>query len=466
MREFEATANRLRESGEFFLRGRPVYIARAPGRIDVMGGNVDYTGGLVFQMTTREATWAAQLRENDRIIFLNPQMRAYGWQDRAEFRLEDLQHEQHVRDIANQCAELRWTAYVLGPLHFLQKHFPSRMHSGVSVYLESNVPLNKGVSSSAAVEVATMASVARAYGIELEGVELAQACQWAENVIAESACGIMDQAAIVLGEEGSCLPLLCQPCTPFEPVRIPARLALWAIDSGVRHAVTGVEYEVARAACFMGYKLICDWEDLPLRLEDKEGIPRWPRWVDPQWNGYPSNILPSVFRSRYEHRLPETWTGAEFLQGDRIHADPFTRVRPEVLYPIRACARYAVEENHRIQLFVELIRGSGSQPSKATCELLGELMFQSHYSYTECGLGAEATDLIVKFVREEGPQRGMYGAKITGGGSGGTVAVLGDAEAEIPFRRVVERYAEIQGQTPHVFAGTSMGTGQFGVGVI
>ncbi|MGH9450124.1 MAG: galactokinase family protein, partial [Terriglobia bacterium] len=218
MHEFEAAANGLRESGQFFLRGRPVYIARAPGRIDVMGGNVDYTGGLVFQMTTREATWAAaQLRMDDRVIFLNPQMRTYGWQDRAEFRLEDLQHEHRVRELANQCAELRWTAYVLGPLHFLQKHFSSRMRSGVSVYLQSNVPLNKGVSSSAAVEVAAMSSVAHACGIELEGVELAQACQWAENVIAESACGIMDQAAIVLGEEGSCLPLLCQPCAPSEP---------------------------------------------------------------------------------------------------------------------------------------------------------------------------------------------------------------------------------------------------------
>ncbi len=464
MHKFEAKVSALRSSGEFFLQGLPIHTARAPGRIDLMGGNVDYTGGLVFQMTTRESTKAAaQLRPDDRIIFLNPQMGEYGWRERAEFRLEDLQDDAQVRDLVNQSPELRWTAYVLGTLRFLRKNFPKRMNSGLSVYLESSVPLNKGVSSSAAVEVAAMKSAASAYGIELAGVELARACQWAENVIAGSACGIMDQAAIVLGEEGSCLPLLCQPCQPFAPVSIPEELAIWAIDSGVRHAVTGMEYEAARAACFMGYKLVCAWERLPLQLKEAEGIPRW---VDPEWNGYPSNIAPSAFRSRYEHRLPETCTGAEFLREHHTHADPFTRVRPEGIYSVRACMRYAVEENHRIQLFVELIREAGNRLSRAAAMLLGELMYQSHYSYTECGLGVEATDLIVNLVREEGAERGLYGAKITGGGSGGTVAILGDRGAETSFRRVVQRYAEIQRQTPYVFEGSSMGADRFGVRVI
>ena len=67
------------------------------------------------------------------------------------------------------------------------------------MYIYSEVPLNKGVSSSAAVEVAVMKPAARAYGLDLHGIDLAEACQWVENVIAESACGIMDQAAVVTG---------------------------------------------------------------------------------------------------------------------------------------------------------------------------------------------------------------------------------------------------------------------------
>ncbi|MDE3178595.1 MAG: galactokinase [Acidobacteriota bacterium] len=455
MHEFKATIMRLREPEGIFARERPVYAARAPGRIDLMGGNADYTGGLVFQMTTREATLAAsQLRDDGRVVLLNPGMRSFGWSERASLPAADLSNPKRVREIANASPEMRWTAYVLGPLHFLYQRAGGRLNSGVSLYIESSVPLNKGVSSSAAVEVAVMKSAAEALGIKLGGVELARACQWAENVIAEAACGIMDQAAVALGEEGSCLPLLCQPCIPYSPVRIPEELAIKAIDSGVRHAVTGQEYEAARAACFMGYALIAEWENLPLRLDESDGIARW---IDPRWNGYPSDIPPSVFRALYERRLPETMTGAEFLACGRVLPDPFTKVRPEGIYPVRACMRYAVEENQRIKLFVELIRG---KPSVQTRRLLGEQMLQSHYSYTECGLGSEATDQIVNLVRED---PALYGAKITGGGSGGTVVILGDAGDDEPFQRVTTRYAEIIGSLPHVFEGSSQGADQFGV---
>ena len=187
------------------------------------------------------------------------------------------------------------------------------------MYLQSEVPLNKGVSSSAAVEVAVMKPAARAYGIDLHGIELAEACQWVENVIAESACGIMDQAAATLGDEDCVLPLLCQPCQPFPLVRLPEELHCWAVDSGVSHAVTGIEYEAARAAAFMGYKLICDWEGLPVTFDAKSRIPRY---TDPRWRGYLSEVTPSVFRSKYEWRLPERMPGSEFLRRRAVSSRP------------------------------------------------------------------------------------------------------------------------------------------------
>jgi len=455
MTDFQSTVSALKRSGVCFAPDRPVSIGRSPGRLDLMGGNVDYTGGLVFQATIREATWAAvQLRSDQRIVLLNPQMRERGFQERVEFTLADLSTEQQVREQVNRTPELRWTAYVAGLFYLLKQRYPERVSTGASVYIESEVPLNKGVSSSAAVEVAVMKTAAAAYGLDLVGIELAEACQWVENVIAESACGIMDQAAAVLGDEGYVLPLLCQPCLPQPLVRLPETLACWAVDSGVSHAVTGLEYEAARAAAFMGYKLICDWEGLPVRLE---GSGRIPRYVDPRWNGYLSNVAPSLFRSRYEQRLPERISGADYLAAGQVHADPFTTVRAEVHYRVRACTRYAVEENHRIELFVELAGRAGSGV------LMGELMYQSHYSYTECGLGCEATDLLVELVRAEGAANGLHGAKITGGGAGGTVAVLGRQDAGPAFQRVVERYAQARGFPPYVFRGSSPGADRFGI---
>jgi len=464
MNGFEEKVGELRKSGRFFSRLKPVYICRAPGRLDLMGGNVDYTGGLVFQATIREATWAAaQARDDERIVFWNPQMLSEGWLDQVEFKLASLTDEDIVRKLVNSSPQVRWTAYVLGVFYLLRCKYPEQVRAGASIYIESEVPLNKGVSSSAAIEVAVMKAVSAAYGVPLAGVELAELCQWVENVIAESACGIMDQAASVLGDEGYVLPLVCQPCSPKPLVKLPAGLRCWGIDSGVRHAVTGVEYEGARAGAFVGYRMICEREHLPVTLDSSGRIPRY---VEPRWNGYISNISPSIFRSRYEDDLPLRASGTEIQALSQTHIDPYTTIRPEVSYRVRQCTRYAVEENQRIEMFVELARGASQEHSENTFRLMGDLMFQSHWSYTECGLGCEATDTLVELVRAECAEGKLYGAKITGGGGGGTVAVLGPEDAEEAFRRVVRKYADSRGTEPYVFEGSSMGADRFGIQVL
>lgn len=464
MSAFEQKVAQLQQSGTFFSQSKPVYVCRAPGRLDLMGGNVDYTGGLVFQATIREATWAAaQARDDGRIAFWNPQMQQEGWFDKIDFELSALTAEETVRKLVNRSPQVRWTAYVLGIFYLLRCKHPAQVRSGANVYIESEVPLNKGVSSSAAIEVAVMKAVSAAYGIPLAGVELAELCQWVENVIAESACGIMDQAASVLGDEGYVLPLLCQPCCAKSLVKLPQGLRCWGIDSGVRHAVAGIEYEAARAGAFIGYRVICDRENLAVSL-DKSG--RIPRFVEPRWNGYISNIAPSIFRCRYENELPLLTSGAEILKSGHEHIDPYTTVRPEVNYRVRACTRYAIEENQRIELFVDLARGAAEEHSENTFRLMGDLMFQSHWSYTECGLGCEATDQLVELVRAECASGHLYGAKITGGGGGGTVAVLGSEDAEEAFQRVVQKYAKIRGSEPYVFDGSSTGADRFGIQVL
>jgi L-arabinokinase len=204
----------------------------------------------------------------------------------------------------------------------------------------------------------------------------------------------------------------------------------------------------------MAYKLICDREAVAPRLEEGDRIPRW---TDDRWNGYLSNVPLSLFRSNYESRLPETLTGAEYLRKAKIHLDPFSLVQPELSYRVRACARFAVEENLRARLTLELLRAG------AGFEEIGELMYQSHYGYIECSLGCEAADYLVSLVCEEGRASGLYGAKITGRGAGGVVAVLGRAGAEEALGCVIERWARLGKLTPFLFEGSSMGADRFGV---
>lgn len=458
---FPERVAQLRTEGRVFRADRSIFVARAPGRLDLMGGNVDYTGGMVFESTLCEATWAAvQLRDDDSIVLINPQMRERGWEDNVTFRVAALTDEEAVRRLVNSDPRIPWTAYVLGTFYWLKRQ---QAISGATVYIASDLPMNKGVSSSAAVEVAVMKAASMAYGRPLKGIELAESCQWTENVIAQSPCGVMDQATIVLGDEDFLLPLLCQPCCPYSPVRLPELIECRAIDSGVSHSVSGMECEIARAAAFMGYKAICDWENLSVVRDDTGRIPRW---KDARWNGYLSNVPPSLFRSRFENRLPETLSGADYLAAGRTHADVFTPVRPEAVYPVRAAARYAVEENQRIRLFIELASNidlARNAAAESAFELMGELMYQSHYAYTDCGLGCRQTDYLVDLVRAEGAASGLYGAKITGGGAGGTVAVLCRKGSSEAFARVVERYVAYSGITPYMFEGSSPGADRYGV---
>jgi galactokinase len=453
---------------DYFMNHQKIFINRTPGRLDLMGGNDDYTGGLVFETTIREATFVAvQQREDRRVVFFNPDVKKLGWKDRIEFSIDDLLESGRVKPLdwvrnwINLDETRSWCAYVLGDLYCLLMKYPKKIKHGFNLYLESQVPLGKGVSSSAALEVAPMKAMAAMYGVQVSGVELASWTQWVELALTQAACGIMDQLAVVMGDEDAFVPMLCQPCQPYPLAKLPSNLKVWGIDSGVRHTVSGIEYEAARSATFMGYRYLCELEGLDPVLDESGTLPRF---VDPLWNGYLANLSPAIFRQKYEDVLPQKVLGADFNHRFFHHLDPFTPVRDEVTYPVRNAVRYAVEENWRVNLFFSLITNCCGGIEERSGELLGELMYQAHTGYTDCGLGSAETDRLVDFARLNKPN-GILGAKITGGGAGGTVAFLGwnTPQAEQAFQSIIAKYRGSTGIDPYIFEGTSKGADAFGV---
>jgi L-arabinokinase len=229
-------------------------------------------------------------------------------------------------------------------------------------------------------------------------------------------------------------------------VAIPDGFRFYGIDSGVRHAVTGSDYGTVRTAAFMGYRIVADAAGLPATLSASNV-----REVDTRWRGYLANLSPEEFESRYAERLPERMRGDEFLARYDGITDTVTHVDPDREYPVRVATAHPVYENARVERFAELLgelRAGDAERALA----MGRLMGESHASYSACGLGSDATDRIVALAMEAGPERGVYGAKITGGGSGGTVAVLARDDA----RDVVREIAAAVG-TPELIEGASDG---------
>jgi galactokinase len=406
-----------------FSRDEVIVVARAPGRLDVLGGIADYAGGLVLGLPIRDAALAAvQVAFDGRVIVVSGRRRlAIAAADLVELPLVELSRRFSGRDA--------WAAYLLGPVALLARDERLPL-TGLRLLVSSSVPEGKGLGSSAAVEIAAACAVSGAFGLVLEPRRIALLGQRAEQLLAGAPCGVMDQMTAACGVAGQLLALLCRPAEIVGTFMLPSGIAVWGIDSGARHAVRGAAYRRTRCASFMGKALLeHDGEYLTaVSLQDLE-----------------------------VERLPERMTGAEFLRGHAGVDDEMTSVEPEVEYPVRAATMHAIEEQGRVETFLGLLDG----PVDASrARLLGELMGASHAGYSRCGLGTAVTDSIVEAVRGAGWERGLIGARVSGGGSGGTVVVLGREEAEPLVRELSETLGA------GLVRGTSPGASSFGTRVV
>ena len=409
----------------------PITLARAPGRLDVMGGVADYSGSLVAEMTIAEAALVALAPRTDRRLrFWSLGIEAEGLTPQADLSLDDFRIDGFLTNYADVQARLRadagtrWAAYLAGCFYVLSAEgvLPDFPH-GANVVLDSRVPLGAGVSSSAAIEVATMQAISAAYGLGLDGVTLARLAQMVENRVVGAPCGIMDQMTSALGVANGLLLILCQPHEVQGTQDLPPGVRVFGINSNVKHSVGGSAYTRARVAAFMGRRIL---------------------GVD-----HLAQIAPHA--GQFVVEAPGEMTGAEFMGLYGETGDTVTTVDAEATYPVQAAARHGILENGRVQRFVHFLSGDGSPVS---LERAGKLMYESHDSYGQIGLGCAETDLLVSLARDAGPDKGIFGAKITGGGSGGTVAFLtyGDG-VEQTIQGIANTYQQQTGLMPQIFEG-------------
>jgi galactokinase len=443
----------------------PLFFARAPGRLDVMGGIADYSGSLVLQLPLAVATTAVLWPIEERTI----ELLSVGDRQPRRFSMPlDSLTDGELRDPSALAAwfaareDDQWAAYVIGVAHacLVRRDSDAASRGGFRLLIESKVPEGKGVSSSAALEVACLSVIAARYGTDMTGEEIATASQWAENHIAGAPCGIMDQMTSACGRRDRLLRLRCQPAIVEGHVDVPRGFRFYGIDSGIRHAVSGSDYGTVRTAAFMGYRIIADVAGLPASI-DAATV----RDADTRWRGYLANVTPAELESRFLAHLPERMTGAEFLRRFDGITDTVTRVQPEREYPVRQATVHPVHENARVTRFAELLGRLRAGRDDEAREM-GALMYASHASYGACGLGSDGTDRLVELVRAAEPGSGLFGAKITGGGSGGTVAVLGTEAAAPAVRDIARRCAEESGREAEVFVGSGPGAEEVGVVVV
>src|ERR1044071_7244468 len=276
-------------------------IARAPGRLDVMGGIADYSGSLVLELPIAEATLAGVQKSGDRRLAIRSLARARYEDLHFDIQLSDLKADyKKIREMFSVKRSTHWAAYVAGIFPVLARECGLEFQTGARILISSDVPPGKGVSSSAALEVATMQAVCAAFGIVIEPRRLAVLCQMVENLIVGAPCGVMDQFTSHCGVENSLISLLCQPAEIKGSVEIPPGIKFWGIDSGVRHAVTGSDYSSVRTGAFMGYRIIAELAGLNVR-KSGDGLVEFD---DKRWHGCLANLSPGEYQSEFAHAIP------------------------------------------------------------------------------------------------------------------------------------------------------------------
>ena len=361
--------------------GRPPAVAaRAPGRVEVIGNHTDYNGGLVLGAgIDREIASAGTLRD-DRVIRL------------VSGGGNEVVVETHLDALDRRTGPDRWINYPVGVIVMLQRA-GMEIDRGMDIAFDSNVPTGAGLSSSAALELATAELVLQFIGASMDPADLVRLCRRAENQFVGVPSGILDQGSSKFSEVNALVAIDCR-VESFQAVPLPGELHLWVFNSHVKHALVTSLYEARHRECMEALEIL-----------------------------------------RQRHPSFEYLTDAT---ADDVQA------AADALEPVRfRRALHVTTEHARV---AEALRSLEAGDAGR----LGALMFASHdSSRTLFENSTPELDAMVHALRDT-PH--VLGARLTGGGFGGAVLALTDpAFDQTAAERVAGLYAEQFGSEPSVF---------------
>ena len=322
--------------------------AQAPGRIEFLGNHLDYNGGPVLGAAINGIVCALAMPREERKIRLFSET------------FEDVVVETSLDDLSRRVGDESWANYPLGILWALQEKelAPS---CGFNLVLTTDLPLSAGLSSSAAVELATALALLQLGQSTLGKIDLARLCRRAENEFVGVPCGILDQGVSAHGEEDRLVLIDCLK-ESFSTLPFPENTCLWIFDTGIKHDLVDSLYSTRHAECSQALEVLRQEQpDLPCLAAAS------------------TETLASV-------SLPET---------------------------ISKRARHVIEEAARVEEAVTLLKGNESTAK------IGELLFASHASSRDLFENScPELDFLVDDLSE---RAGVLGARLTGGGFGGAV---------------------------------------------
>jgi galactokinase len=345
-------------------------IFRAPGRVNLIGEHTDYSDGFVMPVAIEFATWvAASPRDDGKLVVHSEHYAA----------------TEHI-DLATAAPRRHWSDYVAGvAMELLRMGLGLE---GANLLVSGNVPLGSGLSSSAAIEVATALALLGLADKHAGRSDIALICQRAENNFVGARCGIMDQFIACSGRSGHALRLDCRTLE-FQLLPMPRGVSIVVCNTMVRHAIASGEYNQRRRQCESAARTL--------------GVAAL------------RDVSLAEFQ-RHETYLPE---------------------------PEQRRSRHVISENARVAEFAKALQDDDRAA-------MGRLMAESHRSLRQdFEVSCRELDIMVELANQID---GTIGARMTGGGFGGCTVNLVREDAVGGFcERVARGYEKQAGKRPEIY---------------
>jgi galactokinase len=349
--------------------------------VNLIGEHTDYNDGFVMPAALAFFTYAAAAPRNDNKLYVH----SIDFDEAREFDLARIEPSPSGN----------WSDYVRGVAAVIRSRgIPI---GGANLVIKGDVPIGAGLSSSAALEVASAMALIGISNIELDRREIAAICQQAEHNYAGTQCGIMDQFISCFGQADHAILLDCRSLD-FEPSKLPEDIRIVICNTMVKHDLAAGEYNRRRAEC-------------------EAGVNHFQRY------------LPDIRALR------------------DVSENQFASYGSDMPDVVRRRCRHVITENTRVLEAAGALRGDN-------LARFGELMAQSHISLRDdYEVSCTELDLMVELANN---CRGVYGARMTGGGFGGCTVNLVKADAVQDFKAIVAiEYKKRTGLQPEIYTCTA-----------
>lgn len=363
---------------ELFGSTLNMQIIKAPGRVNLIGEHTDYNDGYVLPAAIdRQIVLAAQSRSDCRV-----RIHSIEFDSTVEFDLDSIDHDELDT----------WSNYPRGVAHILQSE--GFKLTGIDAVIIGNVPQGAGLSSSAALEVATAYAFQVLGELDIDPVILAKICQRAENTFVGVNCGIMDQFISRLGKSNHALFIDCRT-HEYLHVPLPAeRVKIVVSNTGVKRGLVDSKYNERRSQCEEGVAIL------------KQYIP-----------------------------------GIKALRD--VSSEDFFKYRTHLPEIVQARCEHVITENERVLESIRVLENND-------LETFGRLLGESHNSLRDkYEVSCEELDILVNLASSID---GVIGARMTGAGFGGcTVSLIQDDAIEEYISKVGNAYQKQTGISPEFY---------------